>query len=197
MNKWDDRYSVEGFAYGVAPNDFLAENVNRFSEAAKILCLAEGEGRNGVFLAKRGFEIVAVDSSAVGMEKAQQLAQKEGVEIKTTVADLAEFDFAENSFDGIVSIFCHLPPSLRKEVNKKIIRSLKPGGLLVLEAYTPKQLEYDTGGPQSLDLMLTFDILKDEFSALTILHALELEREIVEGRLHTGTGAVVQFIARK
>lgn len=197
MNKWDSRYSEKGFAYGVAPNDFLKQNVEKFPKGGKLLCLAEGEGRNAVFLARQGFEIVAVDSSTVGLEKAQKMALTEKVKITTIVADLAEFIFEENNFDGVVSIFCHLPPPLRKRVNNEIIRCLKPGGILLLEAYTPKQLEYKTGGPKNPELMLSLDTLQDEFSELAPLHSIELEREINEGHLHTGLGAVVQFIAEK
>lgn len=197
MNKWDARYSEDGFAYGIMPNDFLSENVEKLPVGGKLLCLAEGEGRNAVFLAKKGFEVVAVDSSAVGLQKARELAEKEQVEITTIVADLAEFVFEDNCFDGVISIFCHLPPSVRKLVNIGVTRCLKPGGIVLLEGYTPEQMEHKTGGPPDPVLMLNLNILKDEFSDLTILHGMELEREITEGRLHTGLGAVVQFIAQK
>lgn len=196
-NIWDERYAAEGFAYGTEPNDFLRHNIQLLPAGGRILCLAEGEGRNGVFLARHGFEVVAVDSSATGLEKARNLAREHGVQLTTQVADLANFDIAEASFDGVVSIFCHLPPAVRSPLHQKVVRGLKPGGRLILEGYTPDQLELGTGGPPARELMLTLDMLKKEFSALQQLHGIELEREVVEGRLHTGTGAVVQFIAEK
>lgn len=196
-NIWDERYAAEDFAYGTEPNDFLHHNIKLLPAGGRILCLAEGEGRNGVFLARHGFQVVAVDSSATGLEKARNLARENGVQLTTLVADLANFDIAEESFDGVVSIFCHLPAAVRMRLHHKVVRGLKPGGRLILEGYTPDQLKLGTGGPPARELMLTLDMLKKEFSALKQLHGAELEREVVEGRLHTGTGAVVQFIGEK
>lgn len=194
---WDERYAGNVFAYGTRPNDFLRDNVRFLPANGRVLCLAEGEGRNGVFLARQGFEVVAVDSSAVGLQKAQQLAAENNVQITTIVADLAQFDIAENSFDGVISIFCHLPPPVRSRLHRQAVAGLKPGGTLILEGYTPDQLSYGTGGPPVKELMLTLDILQKDFADLKHLHKTETTREILEGNLHTGTGAVVQFIARK
>lgn len=196
-NKWDLRYSEEGFAYGTEPNDFLRRNLNQLPEKGRILCLAEGEGRNSVFLAKHGYDVVAIDSSAVGLQKAEELAKKEHVQITTVVADLADFTIEEKSYDAVISIFCHLPPSLRQKVYSQVVRGLRKDGILLLEGYTPAQLENNTGGPPSKELMLTLEIVKNDFQSLNILHGVETEREIMEGRLHTGLGAVVQLIAKK
>ncbi len=196
-NQWDKRYSEQGFAYGTQPNDFLSENVHHLPVDGNILCLAEGEGRNGVFLARHGFQITAVDSSAVGLKKAEVLASQHNVTITTKVADLADFSLEDNTYDGVVSIFCHLPPDVRSSLHRKIISALKPGGVLILEAYTPDQLTHGTGGPPHKHLMMNLQMLIEDFQSLHILHGTELLREIHEGHLHNGRGAVVQFIAEK
>ena len=196
-NKWDERYGERGFAYGTEPNDFLVSSTPHLPKGGSVLCLAEGEGRNSAFLAGNGFVVTAVDSSAVGMQKAQALARQKGVTITTHTADLEDFAFPPENFDGIVSIFCHLPVPLRKKVHKGVITSLKKGGVFILEGYTPRQLQLGTGGPPVKDLLMELEDLRSDFSGLRIIHGEELVREIYEGRLHTGRGAVVQLIAVK
>lgn len=137
---WDERYSAEGYAYGTKPNKFLKGNVNCIPKG-KILSLAEGEGRNAVFLAKQGDSVTAVDASLVGLNKTRKLAEEKGVVVECIHADLAEYDLGENKWDGIVSIFCPLPSSLRKELYKKVMTGLKRNGVFLLEAYTPHQLK--------------------------------------------------------
>lgn len=197
MTMWDDRYTTDTFLYGTEPNDFLREHVHRLPSKGRILCLAEGEGRNGVFLAKQGYDIVAVDSSKVGLAKALSLAESQGVKLTTEVADLAHYKIEENSYDGVISIFCHTPPDLRKKLHKSVVAGLKPGGVLILEGYNPKQHGRGTGGPPSPELMMDLHMLQDDFHQLEMLWARELEREVHEGILHNGLGAVVQVIARK
>lgn len=197
QSKWDERYSEAGFAYGTEPNDFLASHRQRLAQGGKVLCLAEGEGRNAVFLARHGFDVVAVDASQVGMAKAERHAAAHGVTITTVVADLAEFPIGSQEYDGVISIFCHLPPPVRTILHRRIIDGLKPGGVLILEGYTPAQIGRTTGGPPHKELTFNLATLQEEFAALEQLHAVELEREVHEGRLHTGIGAVVQFIAVK
>lgn len=133
---WDERYSEAQYAYGKEPNDFLAENYNALP-IGKVLSLAEGEGRNAVFLAKKGYEVTAVDSSEVGLKKAEKLANEHGVKIDLVQADLANYDIGENKWDGIVSIFCPLPAAVRTNVYRKSVKGLKSGGVFLLEAYTP------------------------------------------------------------
>lgn len=193
---WDERYSAEEYAYGTAPNEFLLENFSGIPKG-KVLSLAEGEGRNAVFLAKQGYAVTAVDSSLVGLNKARKLAQENGVTVEFIHADLADYDLGENKWDGIVSIFCPLPSSLRKEVYKKVIAALKPKGVFLLEAYTPDQLRHGTGGGNSVDLMQSASSLRLELASLSFKHLLELERNVVEGIYHTGVGSVVQAIASK
>lgn len=193
---WDERYSAEEYAYGTTPNEFLVENVNWIPKG-KVLSLAEGEGRNAVFLAKQGYTVTAVDASLVGLNKARTLAEENGVDIELIHADLGEYDLGENQWDGIVSIFCPLPSSVRKELYKKVLVGLKQSGVFLLEAYTPDQLKHGTGGGSSVDTMQSKESLRLELPGLKFKHLVELERSVVEGIYHTGIGAVVQAIAVK
>lgn len=193
---WDQRYDTADYVYGTEPNDFLADNIAELTPG-RTLCIAEGEGRNAVFLAEHGHEVVAVDASAVGLEKAGRLASERGVKITTIVEDMACFDIEPDSWDTVVSIFAHLPPEIRRPLHKKIVQGLRAGGKLVLEAYTPEQIKLGTGGPPVVEMTMSLDALQEELDGLIFKHAVELERNVVEGQLHTGRGAVVQVIAVK
>jgi SAM-dependent methyltransferase len=193
---WDERYDTETYVYGREPNSFLVDNAARLPRG-RVLCLAEGEGRNAVFLAGLGYDVVAVDSSAVGLEKARRLAVDSNVAIDTVVADLADYPIPESSFAGVVSIFCHLPPPLRVDLHRRVVDGLEPGGSLLLEAFTPKQLDYRTGGPPDAAMMMTLDGLRHELEGLDFEHGRELVRPVHEGALHHGDSAVVQVIAHK
>jgi len=194
---WDERYSVDEYIYGISPNQFLTQHVGRLAKGGRVLCLAEGEGRNSVFLASQGYEVFAVDGSSVAREKALRLAEDNNVSIDYQVADLADFDPGVEAWDGVVSIFCHLPGALRHQVHQRICRALRPGGILLLEAYTPQQLSFATGGPPNEAMMMSAEILIKELSELSFELLQEIERDVVEGVHHTGRGAVVQLIARK
>jgi SAM-dependent methyltransferase len=194
---WDERYSGTEFVYGTEPNDFLAQAAKQLPKGGRVLCLAEGEGRNAVWLAKQGFQVTGIDASAVGLAKAERLAQEQGVTIETVHANLADADLGDAFWDGIVSIFCHLPPDLRRQVHRHVVRALKPGGVFLLEAYTPKQLEYGTGGPPSAEMMMDLVNLSEELSGLRIEHGVEVVRAVHEGQFHSGPGSVVQLIATK
>jgi SAM-dependent methyltransferase len=196
MSRWDDRYASDGWAFGTEPNDFLRQEAGRIPPG-RVLCLGEGEGRNAVFLAEQGYEVVGVDQSQVGMDKAQGLAQERGVFIETVVSSIEEFDLTEGEWQGIISIFFHLPPELRRKVHQSVVRGLAPGGILILEAFTPKQLEYGTGGPPHRDRLLSLSDLKEEFQGLELLLAQETEREVHEGHMHTGRSSVVQLVGRR
>ena len=193
---WDDRYQGDEFVYGTAPNDFLRSQVERIPEG-RVLCLAEGEGRNAVFLAEQGFTVTAVDLSSVGLAKARKLATERGVDIDTVVADLSDFRIEPGSWDGIVSIFAHMPPPGRRHLHRQVVAGLRPGGVLVLEAYRPEQLTYGTGGPPTAELMMDLDGLRAELAGLEFELAQETVRDVHEGPLHHGAGAVVQVLARK
>lgn len=156
---WNERYSQAEYVYSKNPNDFLVEVVQQIPKG-QVLCLADGEGRNGVYLAQQGCRVTAVDASPVGLEKARKLAAERSVEIETIVADLAEFPIQPNAWDAIVSIFCHLPSIIRANIHRQVVAGLRSGGVFVLEAYTPRQLEFKTGGPPNADLTMELTTLQ-------------------------------------
>ena len=192
---WDERYAVEEYVYGMEPNTFLAEHAQML--AGPVLSLAEGEGRNAVFLATEGLDVLGVDASEVGLMKARKLAAFHGLAIRTQQGDLASYEPPAESFGAVVSIFAHLPSDVRERLYPLVERSLKPGGIFLLEAYTPEQLPRGTGGPKDPDMLLNQADLEHAFPNCEVLLAREVEREVVEGSLHTGMASVVQFIARK
>lgn len=193
---WNGRYNVDSYVYGTEPNGFLKDVAPQFP-TGPILCLAEGEGRNAVHLASLGHAVSAVDQSVQGMAKARKLAATRGVTIDTQVVDLAEFEIAAGAWSGIVATFAHLPPALRRYVHRQVVAGLSPGGLYALEAYTPAQIAFDTGGPKDPTMLMTLAGLRDELAGLEFLIGREIERDVVEGTCHTGRAAVVQVLARR
>ena len=193
---WDERYSEDAYAFGTEPNDFLRASLDMLPDGTA-LCIGDGEGRNGVWLAEQGFAVTSVDASSVGMAKARALAHQRGVAISTVHADLAEFDIGHSRWDVVISIFCHLPPPLRRRVHRDIVAGLRPGGVFVLEAYTPAQIAFGTGGPETADMTMQLASLRQELAGLTLLHGEELERDVHEGRYHNGHSAVVQLLVIK
>jgi SAM-dependent methyltransferase len=193
---WNARYARDGFVYGIEPNDFVASVAARIPPGP-VLCLAEGEGRNAVHLATLGHAVTAVDQSEVALSKAQKLAAGRGVTLETVVADLAEYRIAPGAWAGIVSVWAHLPPPLRQRLHAQVVSGLPPGGVFILESYTPAQLAYDTGGPRSVDLLMTAAQLRDELAGLDFEILRELDRDVREGWKHTGRAAVVQVLARR
>lgn len=196
LGMWNERYSEEGYVYGTEPNGFLRENVFQI-RSGPILSLCEGEGRNAVFLAERGFEVTGVDGSEVGLQKAQELARQRHVQLTTVVADLAEYTPPADTFGAAIAIFAHVPSTIRKRIFQLTVAALKPNGVFLIEAYTPKQLTMGTGGPKELDRLVTLDDLQTDLIGCKFILAQETERDICEGRYHTGKGHVVQVIARK
>ena len=194
---WDARYAEPGWAFGTEPNDFLREHAQALPAGGRVLCLAEGEGRNAVHLATLGHDVLAVDRAAVGLEKARALARERGTEIATVVADLAHFPLESDAWDGIVSIFAHVEPDVRRALHAQVPGALRRGGVLLLEAYTPTQVERDTGGPPDTARLMTLDLLREELPGLVFEREREVERDVVEGRYHTGLASVVQVIARR
>lgn len=194
---WDQRYAEAGFAYGTEPNDFLAAEAGRIRPGGRVLCLAEGEGRNAVYLAGLGLQVHAVDLSSVGLAKAAALARQRGVSLVTEVADLAAWEPGTACWDAVVSIWAHLPPGPRAALHRRVVHALAPGGLLLLEAYTPDQLRLDTGGPRVAEMMMTPETLRAELEGLVFERLETLEREVHEGRYHEGRSAVVQAVARR
>lgn len=193
---WNERYAMPGFAYGTAPNDFLRARIDDLPDGP-VLSLAEGEGRNALFLATNGHSVTAVEMSWVALNKATQLASEHGIRLHGVLSNLADYDPGEAGWAGVVLIWCHLPPALRQQVHARVVRALKPGGVVILEAYTPAQLAHGTGGPQSTEMLYTAEMLKQDFAGLEFLVLEEKEREVHEGRYHNGPSAVVQLVARK
>jgi SAM-dependent methyltransferase len=193
---WNNRYAAPQYIYGETPNVFVAETASQIP-AGPVLCLAEGEGRNAVHLATLGHRVTAVDQSEAGLAKARRLAAARGVEIETVLADLGNFTIAPGVWSGIVATFAHLPPAIRHKVHAQAMRGLRPVGVFVLEAYTPAQLAFDTGGSKSPELLMTLAGLRDELAGLELLVGREIERDVIEGEGHTGRGAVVQILARQ
>ena len=194
---WNARYAEDALAYGDAPNDLLASVADRLP-AGRTLCLAEGQGRNAVFLAERGHRVLAVDLSDVGLARARQLADARGVEIETRAADLGTFAIEPGAWDCIVSVFAHTPADVRRRLHAAVPVGLAPGGAFVLEAYTPEQTRRDTGGPSgegAVDITMTADGLRDELAGLRFETLREVEREVHEGPYHHGLASVVQALA--
>lgn len=200
MNPWDERYSQDGYFYGTQPNDFLVSQFQKINPGGKVLCLADGEGRNSVFLAEKGYQVLAVDMSPVGLAKGSMLATERGVEIDTLCQDLAGFDMGDSQWDAVVSISAHTPTPVRRALHEQLSRALAPGGVLILEAYTPEQLYMPgIGGPppSAIDFFMPLDTLREELTDLSIEIGQELEREMNEGEHHKGLSAVVQVLARR
>ena len=192
---WNKRYAGDDYLYGTEPNSFLAEQYRLLR--GPVLSLSEGEGRNAVFLASCGLEVVCVDISAVALDKAKKLAESRGVEIATMVCDLETFEPEEDHYGSVVSISAHLPSKVRNRLYPLVERSLRPAGTIILEAYSENQLSRDTGGPKDLDMLMTVDKVGREFPNCAPVVLREIDREVSEGEGHTGLASVVQFIARK
>ncbi len=193
---WDQRFAGSGYFYGTEPNGLVAQMADQIP-AGPVLCLAEGEGRNAVYLAQRGHAVTAMDQSGVGLAKAARLAAARDVKLTTIMADMADYPIAPGAWSGIVATFAHFPPPLRRVVHAQVVAGLRPDGVFILEAYTPTQLAFGTGGPKDVELLMTLAALRDELTGLDFLHACECERDVIEGTGHTGRGAVVQVLARK
>ena len=193
---WDERFATKEFVYGEQANDFLRQHAAGLA-AGQALCLAEGEGRNAVFLAELGHQVCAQDISPIGLGKAKALAQRKGVNITTLCCDLAALDLKPNSLDLIAAIWMHVEPELRATVFEQAMEALRPGGHLLIEAYRPQQLNFSSGGPARKELLIDAAQLQQELAALEPLILQEIERTISEGNAHQGRSAVVQFFGRR
>lgn len=193
---WDERYAGKDFFYGREPNDFLRDHAAQLPKG-RVLCLAEGEGRNAAFLAQQGFQVTAVDQSAVGLAKARALSSERNVSIQTVQTDLGTFEPAAGYWQGIVSIWAHMPAPARASLHQRCVAGLASGGVFLLEAYTPRQIEKRTGGPADPFLLMNVEDLRRELTGLHFLLAREIERDVREGAGHNGISAVVQILAIK
>jgi len=195
---WDERYGGDEYLFGTEPNALLVAQQHLLSPGMRCLAVADGEGRNGVWLAGLGMDVLSVEASAVALEKAKKLAQLRGVQIEFEQADLENWEWGEDRFDAVAAIFIQFAgPALRAQMFDQIKRCLKPGGLLLLQGYTPRQLEFGTGGPPVAENMYTEALLRESFAGMEWLHFAEHDSVIREGTGHHGMSALIELAARK
>jgi len=198
MSIWDERYAGEEYHFGTEPNAFLVSQHQLLKLGMSCLAVADGEGRNGVWLAEQGLQVLSVDSSPVALDKAKKLAQQRNVDVQFEQADLTSWEWGENRFDVVVAIFIQFaPPGMREQMFDHIKRCLKPGGLLLLQGYTPRQLEYRTGGPSQAENLYTESLLREAFTGMDMLHFSEHDDIIREGAGHSGMSALIDVVAKK
>ena len=195
---WNQRFAADGYLFGTEPNTWLREHAGVWPAGQRVLCVADGEGRNSVWLARRGLRVDAFDIAEIGVAKARRLAAEHGVEVRFQVADCDGFAWPQTVYDGVAAIFVQFAdPQLRQRLFTRIVQSLKPGGTLLLQGYTPKQLEYRTGGPPLASHLYTPGLLREAFAALDIVELREYEAELAEGSGHHGRSALIGLVARK
>ncbi len=195
---WNQRFAAEEYVFGTEPNEWLRAHASVWPAGARVLSVADGEGRNSVWLAGQGFEVDAFDIAASGIAKARRLAAARGVTVHFTLADCDSYPWPSAAYDGIAAIFVQFAdPVARGRLFANIVRSLKPGGTLVLQGYTPRQLEYRTGGPPQVEHLYTAALIRAAFPTLEILELREYEAEIDEGQGHRGRSALLGLVARR
>jgi SAM-dependent methyltransferase len=198
MSFWDERYQGEAYLFGEAPNAFLAAQAHRLRPGLSALAVADGEGRNGVWLAEQGLDVLSVDSSPVAQAKAARLAQARGTTLRLEEVDLASWTWPEAHFDVVAAIFIQFAgPELRDEIFAGLKRALKPGGLLLLEGYRPEQIDYGTGGPRAPENLYTEALLRAAFGDLEIVDLSAYDAVIEEGAGHSGQSALIDLVARR
>jgi 2-polyprenyl-3-methyl-5-hydroxy-6-metoxy-1,4-benzoquinol methylase len=196
--RWNERFGGDDYHFGTEPNAFLASQAHRLRPGMSALSVADGEGRNSVWLARHGLNVTAFDVSPVGVDKARRLAREAGVTVDHRVADINDWDWDAARYDLVVAIFIQFAsPPERARIFAGMMRALAPGGLLLLQGYTPRQLEYKTGGPGVAENLYTSDLLRSQFAALEILHLAEHDDVIREGKGHSGMSALVDLVARR
>jgi 2-polyprenyl-3-methyl-5-hydroxy-6-metoxy-1,4-benzoquinol methylase len=197
-NFWDQKYGREEFLFGTAPNAYLASQQDLIHPGMRALAVADGEGRNSVWLARQGLCVDAFDVSSVAVAKARRLASEAQVAVEFHVADCDAWDWKPSCYDIVAAIFVQFAdPALRARMFANIISTLKPGGILILQGYTPKQLEYKTGGPGVLENLYTEEMLRRELSALDIVELRIYDADLNEGTQHAGRSALVGLVGRK
>jgi SAM-dependent methyltransferase len=193
---WDERYSSNEYVYGKLPNSFFKNEITKLP-AGMILLPAEGEGRNAIYAAELGWQVTAFDYSNNAKKKAEQLAIERNLKINYFISTLENFKIAKNSFDLIALIYVHMESAVRKQFHSKIINFLKPGGILLIEAFNKDQLKNGSGGPQNIDMLYSHEELKFDFSSLTQINIVELEEKLSEGKLHKGKSSLIRIIGKK
>jgi SAM-dependent methyltransferase len=198
QDRWNTRYAGDEYLFGTSPNAFLATQRHLLMPGQRALAVADGEGRNGVWLAEQGLRVTAIDFSPIALEKAHRLAKSRGVDVTFVQADLTSWEWKDSSFDVVAAIFIQFAdPKLREIIFQGIRRALVPGGLLLLQGYRPEQIEYGTGGPPHAENMYTSGMLREAFSGFEIVSLSEHDNIIQEGTGHHGMSALVDLVARK
>ncbi len=196
--RWNTRYAIRDYAFGTAPNAFLKAETRRLKPGSEVLAVADGEGRNGVFLAEKGMKVHSVDFADNGIAKARRLAAARNVDIDFEKADVLNWDWPVNRYDAVIAIFIQFaPPDARTKLFANMKHAVKPGGLILMEGYGPKQLEYKTGGPGILEQLTTRELLEVSFSDWDIIDLDEYECEMAEGKRHSGMSALIDIVAQK
>jgi cyclopropane fatty-acyl-phospholipid synthase-like methyltransferase len=197
LARWNQRFAAAEYVFGTAPNAFLAAHAGLFKPGQRALCVADGEGRNSVWLAKQGLEVTAFDFSPVALDKARRLAAGRGVSVRYELASVEDWRWRAGEFDVVVAIFIQfVVPAARRVLFERMSASLAPGGLLLVEGYTPAQLKYGTGGPKQVDQLYTEELLRQAFGSLEIVELKAYEAELDEGSRHRGMSAVIDLVAR-
>ncbi len=195
---WDSRFSTDDYIFGTEPNAWLAQHANLLQPGMRVLAVADGEGRNSVWMAKRGLQVDAFDISPVGIEKAKKLAQHNGVAVNFSVCGVEDYPWKALEYDAVVAIFIQFAdPDTRATLFKHMKSALKPDGLILLQGYTPKQLDYKTGGPPNINHLYTETMLQEAFGDLDISELLAYEQVLTEGTQHHGQSALIGMVARK
>ncbi len=195
---WDARFSTDDYIFGTAPNVWLAQHRDLLPAGGRVLAVADGEGRNSVWLAQQGMQVDAFDISPVGVSKATRLAQQANVQVNYQVRDVDNFDWKVGEYDAVVAIFIQFAdPDTRATLFNRMKSALKSDGVILLQGYTPKQLDYKTGGPPNLDHLYTEELLRDIFGDMNILELQAYEAVLREGMQHSGQSALVGLVARK
>ncbi len=194
---WNQRYAEQGYAYGDKPNAFLAAQKDQLQPGMRVLAVGDGEGRNGVWLAQQKCQVTCVDYSEQGVRKTKALAAANGVRVDAQCHDLTEWQWPQGEFDRVVSIFLHFPPNVRAAMHQAMLKALKPGGVIILEAFTPEQLNYKSGGPPVVEMLYTPEMLAEDFAGGEILFQEQCVTFLEEGVYHHGDGAVVRMLIRR
>ncbi len=201
VDRWNDRYRTEEFAYGEQPNNYLKEHLEKLN-SGKILFPAEGEGRNAVFAAKRGWEVSAFDISLEGKNKALQLAENNQVSIDYQIGELETLNYKPEQFDALALIYAHFPAAIKSSYHKSLSAYLRKGGIVILEAFSKNHLGYlaknkNVGGPKEIDMLFSMEEIKSDFADFEIIILEEKEIELSEGLFHNGQGSVIRFVGQK
>nr|TFG52093.1 MAG: class I SAM-dependent methyltransferase [Hyphomicrobiales bacterium] len=198
LERWNARYAIRDYVFGTAPNAFLKAETRRLKPGTTVLTVADGEGRNGVYLAEKGMKVHSIDFADNAIAKARRLATARNVSMQIENADVLNWNWPENFYDAVVAIFIQFaPPEERAKLFANMKRAVKPGGLILMEGYGPKQMEYKTGGPDILEQLTTRELLEESFSDWDIIDIAEYDCEIDEGKRHSGMSALIDLVAQK